>query len=76
MSENGKSMDKINESNTTENVESLPPKQNKPARPQRLRIKTQRFYDVKLPTYEESQEKYEKFLYPLKDAEEKQKQSE
>jgi len=32
-------------------------------------------YDAKLPTYEESQAKYEKFLYKLEDADEKQKQT-
>jgi len=29
---------------------------------QRLGVKTERFYDVALPTYEESQKKYEKFF--------------
>jgi len=76
MSENGKSMGKSNENNTTENTESLSLKRNKPVRPQRLRIKTKRSYDVNLPTYEESQKNYEKFLYTLKDNDEKQKQSE
>jgi len=76
MSENKTSRDKSNENNPTENVKSLSLKLNKPVRPQRLRIKTKRFYDVKLPTYEESQAKYEKFLYTLKDADEKQKQNE
>ena len=75
MSENKTSRDKSNENNPTENVKSLSLKLNKPVRPQRLRIKTKRFYDVKLPTYEESQAKYEKFLYKLKDADEKQKQT-
>jgi len=37
-------------------------KGNKPPRPQRLPSKTKRSYDVKLPTYEESQERYEKFM--------------
>jgi len=76
MSENEKSRGKNNEDNATENTKSLSLKQNKPVRPQRLRIKRQQFYDVKLPTYEESQAKYEKFLYILKDADEKQKQNE
>ena len=76
MSENGKPMDKSNENNTTENTESLSLKRDKPKKPQRLRIKTKQFYDVKLPTYEESQAKYEKFLYTVKDAEDKQKQNE
>jgi len=76
MSENEKSRDKSKENNPTENTKSLSLKRNKPARPQRLRIKTKRSYDVKLPTYEESQAKYEKFLYTLKDADERQKQNE
>jgi len=67
MSEKGKPMYKGNENNATEYTESLLLKQNKPVRPQRLRIKTKRSYDVKLPTYEESQKKYEKFLYTVKD---------
>ena len=57
-------------------MKSWPLKQNKPVRPQRLRIKTKQFYDVTLPTYEESQAKYEKFLCTLKSADEKQKQNE
>ena len=57
MSVNGESMSKSTENNTTENTESLSLKRNKPVRPQRLRIKTKRSYDVKLPTYEESQKK-------------------
>jgi len=69
-------MGKGNERKTTEGTESLLLKQSKPIRPQRLRIKTKRSYDVKLPTYEESQKKYEKFLYTLKDNDEKQKQNE
>ena len=32
-----------------------------PARPPQLRLKTEHYYDVKLPTYEESQKKYVKF---------------
>jgi len=66
MSENERSRDESNENKPMENTKSLPLKQNKPVRPQRLRIKTKQFYDVKLPTYEESQAKYEKFLYTLK----------
>jgi len=46
-------------------------KRDKPARPQCLRIKTKQSYDVKLPTYEESQAKYGKFLCALKNADEK-----
>jgi len=76
MSENEKTLDKGNENNTTENAESLSQKRDKPKRPQRLRIKTEQFYDVKLPTYEESQAKYEKFLCTLKNADEKQKKNE
>jgi len=57
MSVNGESMSKSTENNTTENTESLSLKRNKPVRPQRLRIKIKRSYDVKLPTYEESQKK-------------------
>jgi len=74
MSENEKSMEKNNENNPIEKTKSL--KRNKPVRPQRLRIKTKQSYDVKLPTYEESQAKYEKFLYTVMDAEDKQKQNE
>jgi len=76
MSENERSRDENNENNSMGNMKSLTPKQNKPVRPQRLRIKTEQFYDVKLPTYEESQAKYEKFLCTLKTADEKQKQNE
>jgi len=76
MSVNGESMSKSTENNTTENTESLSLKRNKPVRPQRLRIKTKRSYDVKLPTYEESQKKYEKFLYKLNDNDEQQKRNE
>jgi len=39
----------------------------KPARPSQLRFKTEHYYDVKLPTYEESQKKYVKFMKPLLD---------
>jgi len=40
-----------------------------PRRPQRLRLKTEKYYDVKLPTYEESQNKYAKFMKTLPDVE-------
>ena len=43
-----------------------------PARPPRLRLKTEHYYDVKLPTYEESQKKYAKFMKVLLDNPEKQ----
>ena len=75
VSVNGESMGKSNENNANGYPESLSLKRHKPARPQRLRIKTKQFYDVNLPTYEESQAKYEKFLYALRNAE-KQKQNE
>jgi len=75
MSGNEKSMGKSNENNPIENTESLSLKRDKPKRPQRLRIKTKSSYDVKLPTYEESQAKYEKFLCTLEDADEEQKQN-
>jgi len=39
----------------------------KPARPRQLRLKTEYYYDVKLPTYEESQKKYAKFMKELFD---------
>jgi len=71
MSKNERSRDESNENNPRENMKSLPLKQNKP-----VRIKTKQFNDVKLPTYEESQAKYEKFLCTLKKADEKQKQNE
>jgi len=76
MSENAIARDNCNENNPTEDIKSLSLKGNKSVRPQRLRIKTRRSYDEKLPTYEESQAKYEKFLYKLKGAEDKQKQNE
>jgi len=76
MYENERSRDETNANNPMENMKSMPLKQNKPVRPQQLRIKTKQFYDVKLPTYEESQTKYEKFLCTLKNADEKQKQNE
>jgi len=43
-----------------------------PERPQRLRLKTEHYYDVKLPTYEESQKKYAKFMTPLPQDSERQ----
>jgi len=43
-----------------------------PARPPQLRLKTEHYYDVKLPTYEESQKKYAKFMKVLFDNPEKQ----
>jgi len=43
-----------------------------PARPPQLRLKTEHYYDVKLPTYEESQKKYVKFMKVLPDRSEKQ----
>jgi len=76
MSEKENTIDKSKKNNTTENTESLSQQWDKPKRPQRLRIKTKRYYDVKLPTYEESQKKYEKFLCTLRNNDEKQKQSE
>jgi len=53
-----------------ENKVQLPRKA--PARPPRLRLKTEHYYDVKLPTYEESQKKYAKFMKVLPDNSEKQ----
>ena len=44
------------------NPEALPLKRNKPMGPQRLPNKTGCSHDVYLPTYEESQARYEKFL--------------
>jgi len=43
-----------------------------PGRPQRLRLKTEHYYDVKLPTYEESQKKYAKFMTALPQDSERQ----
>jgi len=54
-----------------DNIKSLPLKRNKPVRPQRLHIKTGYSYDVNLPTSEESQVKYEKFLLKLPDNDKK-----
>jgi len=42
-----------------------------PARPPRLRLKTEHYNNVKLPTYEESQKKYAKFMKVLLDSPEK-----
>ena len=53
-----------------ENKVQLPRKA--PARPPQLRLKTEHYYDVKLPTYEESQKKYAKFMKALPDTSEKQ----
>jgi len=63
MSENEKSKDKSKEiKSTKDNLKSLPLRRNKPVKPQSLPSKTGYSYNVKLPTYEESQAKYEKFL--------------
>jgi len=43
-----------------------------PARPSQLRLKTEYNHDAKLPTYEESQKKYAKFMKVLLDNPEKQ----
>jgi len=48
-----------------ENKVQLPSKA--PARPPQLRLKTEHYYDVKLPTYEESQKRYAKFMKVLFD---------
>ena len=53
-----------------ENKVQLPRKA--PARPPQLRLKTEHYYNVKLPTYEESQKKYAKFMKVLPDTSEKQ----
>ena len=45
-----------------ENIKSLSLKKNKPERPQRSPSKTGYSHNVNLPTYEESQARYEKFL--------------
>jgi len=50
------------------NIKSLPLKRSKPVRPQRLPIKTGYSHDVNLPTYEERQDRYEKFLCTSKKA--------
>jgi len=72
MSENEKSKAKNKENKSIEeNTKSLSLKRNKPVRLQRLRIKTGNSYYVNLPTYEESQVKYEKFLLKLTDIDKK-----
>jgi len=72
MSENEESRNKSKEiKSIKDNIKSLPLKRNKPVRPQRLPIKTGYAYDVNLPTYEESQAKYERFLCTSKKANEK-----
>jgi len=50
------------------NVKSLPLEQSKSVRPQRLPSKTGYSHDVNLPTYEESQDRHEKFLCTSKKA--------
>ena len=63
MSETENTKDKSKETKSMkENPEALPLKRNKPMRPQRLPSKTGCSHNVYLPTYEESQAKYEKFL--------------
>ena len=63
MSETEKTKDKSKETKSIkENPKALPVKRNKPMRPQRLPSKTGYSYNVNLPTYEESQARYEKFL--------------
>jgi len=47
-----------------EDINSLPLKLTKPEKPQRLPSKTVYSHKVNLPTYEESQAKYEKFCAP------------
>jgi len=69
MSETEKTKDKSKETKSIkENLKALPVKRNKPMRPQRLSSKTGYSYNVNLPTYEESQAKYEKFLCISKQA--------
>jgi len=53
--------------NKNEETKPSPLKRNKPARPQCLHVKTGYYYNVNLPTYEESQANYEKFLLKLPD---------
>jgi len=63
MSETENTKDKSKETKSVKvNTEALPLKRSKPMRPQRLPNKTGFSHNVKLPTYEESQAKYEKFL--------------
>jgi len=63
MSETESMKDKSKETKSiTDNSKALPLKRNNPMRPQRLPSKTGYAYNVKLPTYEESQARYAKFL--------------
>ena len=63
MSETENTKDKSNETKSIkENPKALPLKRNKPMRPQRLPSKTGYAYTVNLPTYDESQARYAKFL--------------
>jgi len=63
MSEIENTKDKSKESKLIkDNPKALPRKRNKPMRPQRLPSKTGYSHNVNLPTYEESQARYEKFL--------------
>jgi len=63
MSETENTKDKGKETKSMKgNPEALPLKRNKPMKPQRLPNKTGYSHDVYLPTYEESQAKYEIFL--------------
>ena len=50
-----------------ENKKKIQLQRTKPVRPSQLRFKTEHYYDVKLPTYEESQNKYVKFMKLLLD---------
>jgi len=62
MSDNKTAKAESNKGNQTGQYKSFSLKGNKTPRPERLPNKTKRSYDVKLPTYEESQVKYEEFL--------------
>jgi len=53
--------------NTDKNPQERLAKKETPARPRTLSVKTEEYYNVRLPTYEESQRKYEKFLRSIKD---------
>ena len=66
-------MGKNNANTTTVEPESLLIEQIRPLRPQWLRFKTKRSYNVKLPTYKESQEKYGRFLNTKSNDGERQK---
>jgi len=71
MSENEKSKDKSKEiKSIKDNPKSLPLRRNKPVRPQRLPSKMGYSYNVNLPTYEESQDRYQTFLCTSKKANE------